>query len=111
MRNYSEPPYTIEELSAAFTGLCKSINEPVGNGTLNLELLPNAINPLSLKYGSSAIATGEAYSVGVAIQSLIDTLVISQVVDIDNLKNNIDCELSKLPPSYFIDYFTGERKY
>lgn len=111
MRNYSERPYSPEELAAALTGLCKSIGEPSDKIVPNLAVLPGIVNSLSLKYNSPEKANGEAYYVGAAIQSLIDTLIKNEITDIDSLKKCIDSELSKLPPSQFIDYFTGEKKF
>lgn len=109
MRNYSESPYLVHELAAVLTGLCKSIGEPSHGITAYIPTMAGKTNLLSLKYNSPVKATGKLDHVGLAIQSLIDTL-IKNGVDIDNLKKHIDYELSKLPPSPFVDYFTGAKK-
>lgn len=111
MRDYAKAPFDIGEMAAVYTGLCKAINEecPVVGMSSN-PLLANAINALSNKYNSSKRASGDFEQTGIALQALIETILGNGIVEKAVLENAVHIELSQLPPSPFVDYYTGKSK-
>lgn len=111
MRNYSNPPFDLGEMASAYIGLCNAIKEECPTtGMSSNPRLANAINVLSNKYNSPKKATGDFGQTGIALQSLIETILGKGIVTKEILEELINVELSKLPASPFIDYFTGESK-
>jgi len=113
MRDYSKPPFLLEELAAVYIGLCNAINENCSNDLKVMSYTPtlrNAINNLSNKYNSPIKASGFLDSIGTALQSLIDTMMQKGIINKPLLEENVHPILHKLPSSFLIDYFTGEKK-
>ncbi len=111
MRDYSIPPFSIGEMAAVYTGLCNAINEECPTtGMSSNPRLAMAINVLSNKYNSPKKATGDFGQTGIALQSLIETILKNDIVKKNTLEEFVHVELSKLPISPFVDYFTGKTK-
>ena len=111
MRDYSKGPFEIGEMAAVYTGLCNAINEECpAVGMPSNPTLANAINVLSNKYKSSKRANGDFGQTGIALQSLIETILENGIVTKAVLEKAVHVELSKLPASPFVDYYTGKSK-
>ena len=110
MRNYSEPWFVLDELAAAFKGLCVVLHIDGIDVKPCISLLGNQIASVASSVGLSLAPTGDLGCTAQNLQSLIDFCLASNLVEYDELRNTVDAELRKLPVSPFVDYFTGEIK-
>ncbi len=110
MRNYSEPWFDLGEITAAFKGLCEALGISNVDVKPTLSLLGQQIVSVASSIGLSLNPTGDLGQTAINLQSLIDFCLESRLVEYDDLRKIVDNELSQLPPSPFVDYFTGELK-
>ena len=115
MRDFSKPPYEPHEMAAVYIGICHTIGEPCSDHIPDyseLLIIKDMINSLSNKYNSPVkAAVGDAGQCGIALQSLIDTLIGDGITTIAELEANVFPMFNQLPESPFIDRITGEKKF
>ena len=110
MRNYSKPWFVLDELAAVFKGLCVVLRFDDIDVKPCIPLLGNQIVSVAKSIGLSLSPSGDLGLTAQNLQSLIDFCLESNLVEYDELRETVDNELRQLPPSPFVDYFTGEIK-
>lgn len=105
MRDYSQPRYDIDELAAAFNGVCKCLGKDEYCCGATIPELGSHISSLANSCGTAIAPTGDVGIAGVNLQSLIDYLITNGVKSREQLRVYIDAELSKLPAHPLINYF------
>lgn len=102
MRNYSKPPFHSTELGPVCAGLCELLNEPYNRAEiLNINCfipIGRKINDLASKYGSKPCERFEIGYMGIATQSLIETLISKGVKTYSEIEKFVDEEVAKVPP-------------
>lgn len=110
MRDYSKPWYVLDELAAAFKGVCASLSIKDISVVPDIAFLGSQVSSVAARVGLTIGTSGDLGTVACNLQRLIVFLLESGIVSEENLQTLIDNELKTIPTSPFVDYFTGEMK-
>ena len=105
MRDYSKPFYDVNELAAAFNGVCKCLGKDEFCCGSSLPMLGTRLSSLAKAQGLEISPAGDLGIIGVSLQQLIMFLIKNKVKSKEQLQVSIDAEVKKLPPNPLINYF------
>ncbi len=105
MRDYSKPFYDINELTAAFNGVCKKLGKEDYCCVSSMPLLGQQIAKLAQTEGIHINPTDDVGTAGINLQYFIESIVLKGTTSVEELRSYIDVELANLPDHPLINYY------